>query len=95
MFFLGQICVVAKVAIVHREILPNFVYKLNMNFFLGNIFLYFWLYDSTIYRNFCKCFFNLGQIMANENLKMHIGLALFIFNIASWLYVVNQNKELV
>jgi hypothetical protein len=33
--------------------------------------------------------------MAIENLKMHIGLTFFIFNIAFWLYVVNQNKKLV
>ncbi len=37
-------------------------------------------------------FLNLGQIMANENLKKHIVLTFLIFNTTFWLYATCKRK---
>jgi len=40
-------------------------------------------------------FFNVGPILATENLKMHMILALLNFNISFWLYIYIASRKIV
>jgi hypothetical protein len=45
------------------------------------------------YLKIWRFFFDFGQIVAVENLKKrHLTLALLIFNLSFWLYIVSQKK---
>jgi len=56
------------------------------------ILLYFWLLTWTICRNLV-IFLEFWWILAIENLKLHLILALKILNVAFWLYIASTKKR--
>ncbi len=83
--FFCQFCDVTKVTMIHRKDLAKFGYKLNMKIVFKKILLYFY-YLLRPWIEIWQVFLNFGWILAVENLKKHLKLALLIFNTAFWIH---------
>jgi hypothetical protein len=60
-------------------------------FFFKNIFLYFWLLLEPCIEIW-RFFLNFGQILATENLRKHLILALSIFIIIFSHYIASEKR---
>jgi hypothetical protein len=70
---------------IHRKDLAKFGYKLNMRIFFFK-YLYIFNYLVQPWIEIWQVFLNFGWILAVENLKKHLKLALLIFNTAFWIH---------
>ncbi len=74
----GQIFLnLAKMAMIHKEGLAIFGYKLNMKVKYPSLKSHFWLKYLKACRAIWRFFLHFDRIMAIENLNVHLILALF------------------
>jgi hypothetical protein len=91
-FFLVQICSIAKSGDNRQEYLAIFDYKLNYESkVLKNFLLCFWLPILNNVSKYGDYFLNFGLIMAIENLKKHMILVFFLNSI---LAIYSQPKNI-
>jgi hypothetical protein len=96
----GGQCGIAKMAMIHRNILAKFGYKLKMkiNFFIKKNVLLFLLATPTLNHvsKYGDNYYNVGSfwlLTMSPNKNSTLDLVVFIFNIAFWLYLYSQRKN--